>query len=226
MKNFNLTHSMTRFIAEVISIVLFFALAFLSKLSAQDTTSLNSKVHLDQIIVSEGKGAMTSGLDFVICMSKPNGVILGAQANNERANIRFGKSWENKEFGNFSAIVTLGAYKNVPWIGPMFLYNYKFIDLFSWSGVGMSTDNKLTDPGWNPNFFFTYEEAGLTFGKNRIAYAIQFFSINPLDHFLIYRRNIPLSKKHEFFIETTYYFNKDMPMFVLGYKYNFDKITN
>jgi len=193
------------------SIFSIFMLLFFANLS-------KAQISIDNITVSEGKGAMTSGFDIVISLSKPNGIIFSAQANNERANMRFGKKW-----GNFSALVTIGAFRNVPWAGPMFFYDHKWFDLFSWSGIGMSKDYKVTEPGWNPNFFFNYEEAGLNLGKNRFAYAIQWFITKKPDHFVIYRRNIPLSDKHGFFIETTYYITKDMPMFVLGYKHSFAK---
>jgi hypothetical protein len=190
------------------SFVLFFI--FIGILSAQ--------VSLDQIIVSEGKGAITSGLDFVISLSKPNGVLFGAQANNERSNLRFGK-----KFGNSTMFVTVGAFKNVPWIGPMFTYNYKFIDLFSWSGFAMAANKEYTDAGWHPAFLFNYEEMGFTLGKNRLAYSISWFMRAKVENFIICRREIPLGGEHDFFIETTYNLSKDLPMFVLGYKYSFVK---
>jgi hypothetical protein len=195
------------------AIVLFIILLFMGCMS-----KVAAQVTLDNITATEGKGAMTSGLDFVISLSTPNGVIFGAQANNERSNLRFGKKW-----GNFSALFTAGAFKNVPWVGPMFIYKYKCIDLFSWSGIGMATNKHFTDPGWKPAFFFDYQEAGLTLGKNRLAYSILFFATEKINQFAIYRRTFPLGEKNKFFVETTYDFTKDIPMFVLGYSHSFAK---
>jgi hypothetical protein len=179
---------------------------------------VSAQVTLDNLTATEGKGAMTSGLDFVISLSTPNGVIYGAQANNERSNLRFGKKW-----GNFSALATGGAFKNVPWIGPMFIYKYKCIDLFSWTGIGMATNKYFTDPGWKPTYFFNYEEVGLTLGKNRFAYGLLSFATEKINHFAIYRRTIPLGEKNTFFVEGTYHFSKEIPLFALGYNHSFVK---
>ena len=207
MKNSN---QLTRFIVMVVIFSAILLLGFIGKAFSQIT--------INNLTVTEGKGAMTSGFDVVVSFSSPNGFIYGAQANNERSNLRFGKKW-----GNFSALATGGAFKNVPWVGPMFIYKYKFIDLFSWSGIGMATNKYFTDPGWRPTYFFSYEEAGLTLGKNRFAYGLLSFATEKINHFAIYRRTIPLSEKNTFFVEGTYHFSKEIPLFVLGYKYSFAK---
>lgn len=186
--------------------------------------NLNAQFSLNEGKVSVGKGAMTSGFDVVISFSNPNKVALIAQGNNERINVRIGKSWgDEKKFGNFTILATGGVFKNVPWIGPMFLYSHKWFDLCSWSGIGMSTDNQLTDPGWNPNFFFNYQEAGLNFGKNRFAYSFMFFRTAKINHFLIYKRNFNLGKDTGLFVETTYDFTQEIPMFVVGFTHSFAK---
>ena len=89
---------------------------------------VQSQVTLDRISMSEGKGAMTSGLDFVLSFSGQNDRLYALQANNERINVRFGK-----RFGDFTALATLGAFRNVPWAGPMFSYSKFGFTLFSWS---------------------------------------------------------------------------------------------
>jgi len=212
MKNSN---QLTRFIVMVVIFSAILLLGFIGKAFSQIT--------INNLTVTEGKGAMTSGFDVVVSFSSPNGLIYGAQANNERSNLRFGKTFGNKKVGEFSALATGGAFKNVPWIGPMFLYQYKWIDLFSWTGIGMATNKNFTDPGWKPTYFFNYEEAGLTLGKNRFAYSFILFTTEKINHFAIYRRTFPLNEKSKFFFETTWHFSKKIPMFVIGYRHSFSK---
>lgn len=211
MKNSN---QLTRFIVMVAVFSAIFLLGFIEKAFSQ--------IALNDLTITEGKGAMTSGLDAVISLKNSNGLIFGAQANNERSNLRFGKKFETK-FGDFSILATGGAFKNVPWIGPMFLYEYKCIDLFSWTGIGMATNKNFTDPGWKPTYFFNYEEVGLTLGKNRFAYSFILFTTEKINHFVIYRRTLPLNEKSKFFVETTYHFSQEIPMFVIGYCHSFSK---
>lgn len=184
--------------------------------------------HIDKITASEGKSAMTSGLDFVVSMSpdsnsKSKGLILMAQANNERVNIRIGKSWGDvKRSGNLTLLLTPGVFKNVPWLGLMTIYNYNnWFSLCNWTGFGMGNNNQLTKPGWKPYFFVTYQEAGFNFGKNRFAYAIQLFTTNDLNHYLVYKRDFSLGKNTGLFAETTYDIKNELPMFVIGINYSF-----
>lgn len=187
----------------------------------------HSQVTLDRIQMSEGKGAMTSGLDFVVSFSGQKGRIYAIQANNERVNLRIGK-----QYGDFSVLFTTGAFRNVPWAGPMAYYSVKGFTFFTWSGIGFGTDKELTDPGFQPQFFFTYNSVEYAFGNNAVSYAFQFFTTNPMDHFFVYRRVFPLNKAFKegsllqagkFFVETTYDCRQDLAMFVVGYAHSFTK---
>ena len=190
---------------------------FITTLACLMALHAHAQMTLKSITATEGKGAMTSGIDFTIMLTDTNGWLYGAQANNERSNVRVGRT-----FGEFTLIMTAGAFKNVPWTGAMLSYDHKGLGLFSWTGFGMGTDKHLTDPGWQPGFFFNYEEASYTFGKNKIAYAALFFTTEPMCHFAVYRREVPLDNVHKLFVETTWDFQEEIPMFVIGYKHSFN----
>jgi hypothetical protein len=49
------------------------------------------------------------------------------------------------------------------------------------------------------------------------------FTTEKINHFVIYRRTLPLNEKSKFFVEATWHFSKEIPMFVIGYQHSFSK---
>jgi hypothetical protein len=213
------TNQLTRFLAMIISIALFFALAFAEELFSQETIPLNTTKdgrRLQSIYLTYGRGVLSSGADMTLDFACNKGRILFLKANNDRALINIGKS-----FGNFKAILSVGAYKNVPCIAPMFKYKYRFINLTSWNGIAFGKDVELTGPGIAPRFFFSYQTVDITFGKNCVGYALFYRTIYPANHFLFYKRTIPINKNADFTFEATYNYRESIPMFLIGYKHLF-----
>jgi len=183
---------------------------------AQDTIKVKTlkvgNYSLTDVTISSGKGALTSGFDTRFDFSNDHNIFITLQANNDRANIMIGKKW-----GNFKAIASLGSYKNIPWIGPMFLYTLGPLDFTVWNGIGFAKTNQFTDVGYKPEFFFSYEGAGVTLGKNRISGAVMWFATDPMNWFASYKRNFTLGQYSTIFAEVTYNHTLNIPMFVIGY---------
>jgi len=213
------TNQLTRFLAMVLSIALSFLLAFAGELLSQDTISLDTskkEIRLSSAYLTYGRGVLSSGTDMTLDFACNKGRILFLKANNDRALINVGKS-----FGNFKAILSMGVYKNVPCIAPMFKYKYKFINLTSWNGIAFGKDVELTGPGVAPRFFFSYQTVDISFGKNCVGYALFYRTIYPANHFLFYKRTITINRQADFTFETTYNYREGIPMFLVGYKHLF-----
>jgi len=169
--------------------------------------------NLTTVTICSGKGALTSGLDTRFDFSNDKKGVLFLQANSDRATINFGK-----KFGNFQAIESFGVFKNIPWTGPMFLYQLGPLDFIAWNGFGFGKNDQLKDPGYEPHFFFSYEGIGLTLLKNnRFSGAIMYFTTEPMDWFLSYKRTIPVGERSNLFAEVTYGHSADLLMLVIGY---------
>lgn len=172
---------------------------------------------LKEFAVSSGKGAMTSGLDTRFDFSTPKNWGISLQANSDRATITIGKKWKH-----FQVLESFGIYKNIPWTGPMLLCNFGPLDMIVWNGVGFAKESDLKDIGYNPQFFFSYEGAGLTFCKNnRIGGAVLWFGQQPMNWFISYKRNIAIGERSKIFAEVTYNHELDIPMVVIGYSIKF-----
>ena len=172
---------------------------------------------ISEISISSGKGALTSGFDSYVGFSHGENGILFFQANNDRLCINIGKS-----FGNLKLIESVGVFKNIPWTGPMILYQLGPIDMIAWNGFGFAKNKEVTVPGWKPQFFVSYEGLGLTFLKsNRIGASVMWFATAPMNWFISYKKVIPVNENSKFYGEITYNHNLDIPMFNLGYTYRF-----
>lgn len=153
---------------------------------AQDST--NKTIHvgnfsLTEATITAGKGAVTSGLDTRVDFSNPNGWLIFVQANNDRAMVNIGK----KVGKHFTIIQSIGQYKNVPWTGPMILYkaninNFMAFDAILWGGCAFATDKVMTNPSYKPQFFMSYDGAGITLFKNhRIGGAVLWIKTDPMN---------------------------------------------
>ncbi|MFA7718018.1 MAG: hypothetical protein WC875_04855 [Candidatus Absconditabacterales bacterium] len=183
-------------------------------LSAQESKPIKvSNYHLSNLTITSGKGAMTSGLDTRFDFSNEKRWVLFLQANADRATINFGR-----KFGKFQAIESFGVFKNMLWTGPMLLLNLGPIDMIAWNGLVFAKTDELKDPGYKPQFFCSYEGAGLTFCKNNhIGCAILYFGTAPMNWFVSYKRTINIGEKSKLFAEVTYNHDLNIPMFVIGY---------
>ena len=189
-------------------------LVAINLVSAQEEKSLKVAGYiLSNVTISSGKGALTSGFDTQFGFSKGPNDILFLQANNDRICLNIGK-----KFGNFKLIESIAVFKNIPWTGPMVIYQWKGLDLMAWNGVGFAKDNTVTEPSYKPQFFFSYESIGLSFANyNRIGASVMWFGTQPVNWFASYKRIIPLGEQSKLFAEVTYNHNLDIPMFVIGY---------
>jgi len=177
--------------------------------NAQDT----KKFSLSEITVSSGKTALSSGLDTRVTFSNGGNGIFNIQANSDRLIVNIGK-----KIKNFQLIESIGVYKNVPWTGPMIIFKKGILDLLIWNGISLATDPIMSNPGYKPTFFFSYEVAGLTFLKtNRIGGAIQWLKTDKMNWFVSYKKTFSVGEKNKLFAEITYNHVLDIPMFVMGY---------
>ncbi|MEI6671987.1 MAG: hypothetical protein WCL02_01110 [bacterium] len=181
---------------------------------SQDSINISNRNYsLTEVSITSGKGALTSGFDTRFDFSNGKSGVLFLQANNDRAAVHFGK-----KFGNIQLIESFGVFKNIPWTGPMIVYTLGPLDFIAWNGIGFAKTNTLKDPGYTPQFFFSYEGVGLTFLKNnRLSGALMYFGTDPMNWFISYKRTIIIGKRSKFFGEVTYNHALDIPMFVIGY---------
>lgn len=199
-------------------VLLAIALVVVNLVSAQEVKKTVIKVgnwQLSEGTITSGKGALTSGFDtrFEFSNLLDTNKVLFLQANNDRIIANFGK-----KFGNWSILESVGVYKNIPWTGPMFVYNDGVFDAIVWNGVGFAKNPELTAPAVKPQFFFSYEGLGLTFAKNnRVGAAVQWFATAPMNWFVSYKRTMNIGENSKIFAECTYNRNLDIPMFVIGY---------
>jgi len=217
-ENFELSEKMKCFLLTLI-IGFLSAFVFEGKVFSQDAIPLDitkNEIVLKSAHLTYGRGALSSGADMVLDFSWDKNRILFLKANNDRALVNIGKG-----FGNFKTILTIGVFKNVPCTALMLKYNSKFINLLSWNGIGFGKDAKLTGPGVTPRFFFSYQEVNVAFGKNYAGYAFMYKTVDPVNHFVFYRRSIPINKQADFTFETTYNYRERIPMFIIGYKHIF-----
>ncbi|NVN97057.1 hypothetical protein HXX01_02375 [Candidatus Nomurabacteria bacterium] len=193
------------------SLILILAILLVTSIisNAQET----KKLSLSEITISSGKTALTSGLDTRVTFTNGSNLVLFIQANNDRAYINIGR-----KIKKFQITATIGPYKNVPWAGPMIVYQKGIFDAIVWNGVSLATDPQMSKPGYKPTFFFSYEGVGLTFLKtNRIGGAVQWFQDQKLNWFVSYKKIFKLGEKSKLFGEITYNHSLDIPMFVMGY---------
>jgi hypothetical protein len=175
--------------------------------------------NLTDATITAGKGAVTSGFDTRVDFSNPNGWVIFVQANNDRAMVNIGK----KIGKNFTIIQSIGQYKNAPWTGPMIIFKanvFKFMafDAMLWGGCAFATDKILSNPGYKPQFFMSYDGMGITLFKNhRIGGAVLWLKTDQMNWFISYKGTIPIGKKSKLFGEVTYNHNLNIPMFVIGY---------
>lgn len=178
----------------------------------------NAQIKLSDITISSGKTATSSGLDTRATFTNGKSLIFYIQANSDRSYIQIGK-----RFGNFQLSESIGIYKNVPWTGPMIIYQKSFFDAMIWSGISFANDKKMSQPDFKPQFFMNYDAVGFTFFKtNRIGGAIMFFQDQKLNWFISYKKIINLGEKSKLFGEITYNHTLDIPMFVIGYSLKFN----
>ena len=102
-------------------LVLAIVLCVTNLVSAQETKK-SVKVgnwQLSDVTASSGKGALTSGFDtqFGFENLKNDNLVMFLQANNDRICLTFGK-----KFGNLKILESVAVFKNIPWTGPMILY--------------------------------------------------------------------------------------------------------
>lgn len=189
-------------------------LSIVTMVSAQENPKI-AAWQLSDISISSGKGALTSGFDtqFGFANMKNDDLVMFLQANNDRICITVGK-----KFGNLKVLESFAVFKNIPWTGPMFLYQLGPVDMIVWNGIGFAKDKTLLAPGYTPQFFFSYEGAGVTFAKNnRIGAAVMWFGTNPLNWFISYKRTMHIGERSKFFAEATYNHALNIPMFTIGY---------
>jgi hypothetical protein len=180
---------------------------------AQERTVRIGNYSLSDVTVTSGKGALTSGFDTRFSFKNQENDILFLVANNDRIVINVGK-----KIGNFSLIQSIGVFKNIPWTGPMIIYEIGPLDVMTWTGIGFAKDNQLKEPSYKPQFFFNYESIGLTFLKNnRIGASMMLFATEPINWFISYKRTINIGEKSKLFAEVTYNHALNIPMFVIGY---------
>ena len=197
----------------VFVVVIIFLSVSVNVVLGQESTVRIGKYHVSDFTISSGKNALTSGLDTRISFSNNGNGILFITANSDRAVVNIGK-----KFGNFKAIESIGVFKNIPWTGPMFLYQLGPVDMMVWNGIGLAKDANLQHPGYTPQFFFSYEDIGVTIAKNnRVGAAIMLFTTEKINWFVSYKRTFSLGEKSKVFAEITYNHTLDIPMFVVGY---------
>jgi len=190
-----------------------------SLMSSAQTSPRLGNYNLSELTISSGKGAISSGLDtyFNFTNSSDTNMVLFMQANSDRVTINVGK-----RFGNLKLIQTFGIYKNMPWTGPMILYKLGPLDFMSWNGIIFASTDQLKDPGYNPQFFFSYEGMGLTIAKyHRVGAAVMWFGTQPMNWFVSYKGTLPIGKTSKIFGEVTYNHTLDIPMFIIGYSVKF-----
>lgn len=182
--------------------------------NAQET----KKFTVSDVTISSGKTALTSGLDTKISFTNGGNGIFYIQANADRAMVNIGK-----KIKNFQLIESIGVYKNVPWTGPMLIFQKGIFDATVWNGVSLSKDKQMSNPGYKPTFFFSYGGMGLTFLKtNRIGGAVMWFKTDQMNWFVSYKKLVPIGDKSKIFGEVTYNHTLDIPMFVIGYNLKFN----
>jgi hypothetical protein len=190
--------------------VMMISVMIISMVSAQE---IKTNWQLSDVTISAGKGALTSGFDTRFDFSNNKDGILFLQANNDRAVVNVGK-----KFGNFQLIESIGVFKNIPWTGPMLLYQLGPFDFIVWNGVGFAKTKELLAPSYTPQFFFSYEGMGVTIKKNnKLSAAVMWFGNEKPNWFVSYKRTLSVGEKSKFFGEVTYNYNLKIPMFVLGY---------
>lgn len=190
--------------------VMIIGIIVMNVVSAQESKTNYS---LSDVTVSGGKGALTSGFDTRFDFSNNQNGILFLQANNDRAVINVGK-----KFGNLQLIESIGVFKNIPWTGPMVIYQLGPLDFIVWNGIGFAKTKELLAPSYKPQFFFSYEGIGLTVNKNnRLSASVMWFATEKPNWFISYKRTISLGKTSKLFGEVTYNHALDIPMFVIGY---------
>ena len=173
--------------------------------------------HLNEFTITSGKGAMTSGLDTRVDFSNEKNWAIFVQANSDRITVNFGKKWKH-----FQVLESFGVYKNMLWTGPMLLGKFGPLDMIVWNGAMFAKTAALTETGYNPQFFFSYEGAGLTFCKNnRIGGAVLWFGQAPMNWFVSYKRTINIGERSKLFAELTYNHALNIPMVVVGYNIKF-----
>lgn len=188
-----------------------------SVLFAQNKPIKIGKYQLTDVTITSGKGALTSGLDTRFDFKDDKSHVLFIQANSDRVTVNYGKAWKH-----FKLIGSFGVFKNMPWCGPMLIFNFGPVDITAWNGIVLSKDPSLTEFGYHPQFFISYEGAGLTFCKNnRIGGAVLWFGQQPMNWFLSYKRTINIGEKSKIFAEVTYNHALNNPMFVVGYNIKF-----
>ncbi len=196
-----------------------FVMVSISIVSFSQTSPRLGNYNLSELTISSGKGAISSGLDtyFNFTNSVTPNMVLFIQANSDRITINVGK-----RFGNLKLIESFGIYKNMPWTGPMILYNIGPLDFIAWNGIIFATTDQLQAPGHKPQFFFSYEGMGLTIAKyHRVGAAVMWFGTQPMNWFVSYKGTVPIGKQSKIFGEVTYNHNLNIPMFVIGYNIKF-----
>ncbi|MFA6256035.1 MAG: hypothetical protein WC606_02520 [Candidatus Absconditabacterales bacterium] len=182
--------------------------------SAQEIKTVKIGTYsLSDFTLTSGEGAMTSGLDTRLDFSNEKETQISLLVNNDRATINIGK-----KFGNWQILGSIGSFKNVPWGGIMLLYQAGSFDAIAWNGAGFSKNETMTAPGYNPNFFISYEGVGVTFWRNNhIGGSLMYFAADPMNWFVAYKRDFHISLKSKIFAEVTYNHDLNIPMFVIGY---------
>jgi len=174
-------------------------------------------IKLSDVTISSGKTATSSGLDTRATFTNSKSLIFYIQSNSDRSYIQIGK-----KFGNFQLSESIGVYKNIPWTGPMIVYQKSFFDAMIWSGIAFANDKKMSQPDLKPQFFMNYDAVGFTFLKtNRIGGAVMWFQDQEINWFVSYKKIVALGEKSKLFSEITYNHTLDIPMFVIGYNLKF-----
>lgn len=191
-------------------VVLFLSI---TTVNAQET----KKMTVSDFTILSGKTALGSGLDTRVSFSNGGNGILYIQANSDRLIVNIGK-----KIKNFQLIESIGIYKNVFWTGPMIIFKKGILDILIWNGISLATDQIMSNPGYKPTFFFSYEGAGLTFlNNNRIGGAVMWLKTDKMNWFASYKKTFSVGEKSKLFGEITYNHSLDIPMFVAGYTLRF-----
>jgi hypothetical protein len=169
--------------------------------------------------ISWGKGALTSGLDVTVDFTKSDSsqffIING---NNERSNMNYG--WNVTK--SFAPVVSLGMFRNVPWIGLRGTYSpLSFVNFFHWSGLGFSKTKKLEEPGTNPNLFFVFNAVYVKVHDFRLGYGLNHFKQDLPNHLYSLKYSWPFNLYIKVALEVTYNYREEIPMFVMYLSYKF-----
>jgi hypothetical protein len=187
------TNQLTRFLAMIISIALFFLLAFAGKLFSQETTA-NSKWKINSIALTTGETPLSNGLNVDVFLQKGKNSIWACY------NTVLGQIVYDIPITKIISVQpTGGIYHNVPWVGPMVTFKLFKSQLvtnhwFGWSaGVpeeGEASLKKIT-------FLYSFQQ--VTYSPSYLKgfdfyYVIFHYEKNSAAHMLGMKKTVKLGE--------------------------------